>query len=48
MQAAVSSVEHDALSAIERAVPVPIRNRWLDALSSLADPEHTMTLPEYL
>ena len=48
MQAAVSSVEHDALSAIERTIPVLIRNRWLDALSSLADPEHKMTLLEYL
>jgi hypothetical protein len=48
MQAAVSRVEHDALSAIERTIPVLIRNRWLDALSSLADPEHKMTLLEYL
>jgi TnpA family transposase len=48
MQAAVSSVEHDALSAIERAIPVPIRNRWLDALSGLADPEQKVTLLEYL
>jgi hypothetical protein len=31
MQAAVSSVEHDALSAIERTIPILIRNRWLDA-----------------
>jgi Domain of unknown function (DUF4158) len=42
MQAAVSSVEHDALSAIERAIPILIRNRWLDALSSLADPERSV------
>jgi hypothetical protein len=48
MQAAVSRVEHDALSGIERTIPVLIRNRWLDALSSLADPEHRMTLLEYL
>jgi hypothetical protein len=48
MQAAVSSVEHDALSMIERSIPVLIRNRWLDALSGLADPEHRMTLLEYL
>ena len=37
VQAAVSCVEHDALSDIERAIPLVIRNRWLDALSSLAD-----------
>jgi Domain of unknown function (DUF4158) len=48
MLAAVSSVEHDALSAIERTIPVLIRNRWLDALSGLADPERKMTLLEYL
>src|ERR1700732_3441302 len=48
MQAAVSSVEHDALAAIERTIPIWIRNRWLDALSGLADPEHKMTLLEYL
>src|SRR6202453_2912351 len=48
MQAAVSSVEQDMLSAIERTIPIPIRNRWLDALSSPADPERTMTLLEYL
>jgi hypothetical protein len=48
MQAAVSSVERDALSAIERTIPVLIRNRWLDALSGLADPERKMTLLEYL
>src|SRR3984893_5672064 len=48
MQAAVSRVEHDALSALERAIPLLIRNRWLDALSGLADPERKMTLLEYL
>src|ERR1019366_5956893 len=48
MQAAVSSVEHDALSAIERTIPVLIRNRWLDALSEITDPEHRMTLLEYM
>jgi hypothetical protein len=48
MQAAVSKVEHDALSAIERTIPVWIRNQWLDALSRLADPERKMTLLEYL
>jgi hypothetical protein len=48
MQAAVSSVEHDTLSTIERSIPVLIRNRWLDALSGFADPERKMTLLEYL
>src|SRR5260370_39554574 len=48
MQAAVSSVEHDTLSTVERSIPVLIRNRWLDALSGLADPERKMTLLEYL
>jgi Domain of unknown function (DUF4158)/Tn3 transposase DDE domain len=48
MEAAVSSVEDDALSAIERTIPVLIRDRWLDALSGLADPERKMTLLEYL
>jgi hypothetical protein len=48
MQAAVSRVEHDALSMIELSIPVPIRDRWLDALSGLADPERKMTLLEYL
>jgi TnpA family transposase len=48
MQAAVSSVEHDALSMIERVIPVLIRNRWLDALSEITDPEHRMTLLEYM
>jgi len=48
MHAAVSSVEHDALTAIERAVPVLIRNQWLDALGSFVEPERKMTLLEYL
>jgi TnpA family transposase len=48
MQAAVSKVEHDALSAIERRIPVLIRNQWLDGLSRLADPERKATLLEYL
>jgi hypothetical protein len=48
MQAAVSKVERDALSAIERRIPVLIRNQWLDALSRLADPERKTTLLEYL
>jgi TnpA family transposase len=48
MQAAVASVEHDAWSMIERSIPVRIRDRWLDSLSYLADPEHRMTLLEYL
>src|SRR5260370_22133378 len=48
MQAAVSSVEHDTLSTVERSIPVLIRNRWLDALSGFADPERKMTLLEYL
>src|ERR1700689_2012790 len=48
VQAAVASVEHDALLRIERSIPVLIRNRWLDALSGFADPERKMTLLEYL
>ena len=48
MQAGVSRVEHDALAAIERTIPVRIRNEWLDALARLANPEHKMTLLEYL
>jgi hypothetical protein len=48
VQAAVSSVEFDILSKIERSIPVVIRNRWLDALSGLADPDRKMTLLEYL
>ena len=48
MQAAVSHVEHAVLEAIERTIPIRIRNRSLDALASLADPEHKMTLLEYL
>jgi len=48
VQAAVSSVEHDTLSRIERSIPTVIRNRWLDALSGFADPERKMTLLEYL
>ncbi len=48
MQAAVSRVEHDTVSTIERSIPVLIRNRWLDALCGFADPERKMTLLEYL
>jgi TnpA family transposase len=48
MQAAVSSVEQNTLSKIERSIPVLIRNRWFDALCGFADPERTMTLLEYL
>jgi TnpA family transposase len=48
MQAAVSRVEHDASSMIERMIPVRIRNQWLDALSAPADPERRMALLEYL
>src|SRR5260370_40748073 len=48
MQAAVSSVEHDTLSTIERSIPMLIHHPWLEPLSVLADPAHTMTLLEYL
>jgi hypothetical protein len=48
MQAAISKVEHHALSAIERSIPVLIRNQWLDALSRPADPERKTMLLEYL
>ena len=48
VQAAVSSVEHDTLSRIERSIPILIRNRWLDALSGFADPARKLTLLEYL
>jgi hypothetical protein len=48
MQAAVSRVEHNALSGIGCRIPVLIRNQWLDALARLADPERKMTLLEYL
>jgi hypothetical protein len=48
VQAAVSSVELDTLSKIERSIPVLIRNQWLDALSGFADLERKMTLLEYL
>jgi hypothetical protein len=48
VQAAVLSVEHETLLTIERAIPVQIRKRWLDALSAVIDPERKKTLLEYL
>jgi TnpA family transposase len=36
------------LLRIERSIAVPVRNRWLDALSRLADPDRKLNLLEYL
>jgi hypothetical protein len=47
VQAAVSTVENEALALIEREIPLAIRSGWLEALSRPAGSEQRMTLFEY-
>jgi hypothetical protein len=48
IQAAISTVERESLTVIEREIPLMMRNRWLEALSRQFDHERKMTLLEYL
>ena len=48
VQAAISTVERESFTLIEREIPLIMRNRWLEALSRQIDHERKMTLLEYL
>jgi Domain of unknown function (DUF4158) len=48
VQAAISTVERESFTLIEREIPLIMRNRWLEALSRQIDHERNMTLLEYL
>jgi hypothetical protein len=48
VQAAISTVERESLTLIEREIPPIMRNRWLEALSRQFARERKMTLLEYL
>ena len=48
VQAAVSTVERESLTLIEREIPLMMRNRWLEALFRQVDYERKLSLLEYL